>query len=116
MTSSTDPRPALGPPIALTLRAGTLLAVAGIGVGYLLEAITGQDATGTVVDLIGGGGAGALIGAGFLALTLTPPAALAVAAAVLARRGERSRALAATLAFALLLVSLIAAVIVGAAI
>jgi hypothetical protein len=117
MTPTSDPRPALGPPIALTLRVGTLLAVAGIGVGYLLEAITGEDATGTVVDLlVGGGGAGALIGAGFLALTLTPLAALAVAATVLTRRGERGRALAATLAFALLLVSLITAAVVGAAI
>lgn len=116
MTSTNDRRPALGPPIALTLRVGTLLAVAGIGIGYLLEAITGEGAKGTVVDLLGGGGAGALIGAGFLALTLTPLAALAVAAAVLTRRGERGTALAATLAFGLLLVSLIAAAVVGAAI
>ena len=61
MTANRD-APALGPPVALTLRVGTLLAVAGIGVGYLLEILTGESATGSIVELLAGGGAGALIG------------------------------------------------------
>ena len=105
--------PALGPPIALTLRAGALLAVAAIGAGYLIGAITGEAATGTIVALISGGGAGALIGVGFLTLTLTPLAALAVAVAVLARRRERNRAFAALLAFSLLLGSLVVAAVLA---
>jgi hypothetical protein len=105
--------PALGPPIAFTLRIGTVLAVVGIGAGYLLEAMPGEATNGSVAALIAGGGAGALIGAGFLALTLTPLVAAAVAATLLARRGERGRAIAALLAFALLLASLIAAAVLG---
>jgi len=112
MTGSRD-LPDIGPPIARTLRIGTLLAVVCMGAGYLLEALTGQSATGSIVDLIGNGGAGALIGLGFLALTLTPLAAAAVAAALLARRRERGRALAASLAFGLLLASLVAAALLG---
>ena len=36
--------------------------MAGIGVGYLLEILTGESATGSIVELLAGGGAGALIG------------------------------------------------------
>lgn len=113
----TAPReaPALGPPLALTLRVGTLLAVAGIGIGYVVELLSGESSSGTVAELIGGGGAGAVIGAGFLALTLTPLVAVAVAATLLARRGERARAVAAFLTFALLLASLAAAALLGGA-
>jgi len=112
---TTPPRepPPLGPPIALTLRAGTLLAVAGLAIGYVVELVTGQSARGNVIELIAGGGAGAFIGAGFVALTLTPLVALGVASVVLLRRGERSRGLVALLAFGLLLASLAAGAIVG---
>jgi hypothetical protein len=106
--------PELGPPIALTLRVGTLLAVAGIGIGYVLVALGGESASGPIVELIAGGGAGAILGAGILALTLTPLVAVGVAAVVLARRGERGRALVALLAFGLLLSSLAAAALLGA--
>jgi len=113
MTAPPRDAPALGPPIAFTLRAGTLLAVAGLAVGYLIDVVTGESARGNVIELVAGGGAGAFIGAGFLALTLTPLVALAVAAAVLVRRGERGRGLVALLAFGLLLASLVAAAVVG---
>ena len=113
MTGPQRDAPALGPPIAFTLRAGTLVAVAGLAVGYLIEVVTGESASGNVIELVSGGGAGAFIGAGFLVLTLTPLVALAVAAVVLIRRGERGRGLVAVLAFGLLLVSLVAAAVVG---
>jgi hypothetical protein len=79
--------PALGPPIAFTLRIGTVLAVVGIGAGYLLEGMPGEATNGSVAALIAG--------------------------TLLARRGERGRAIAALLAFALLLASLIAAAVLG---
>ena len=112
MTPSRD-LPDIGLPIARTLRIGTLLAVVCIGAGYVLEAFTGRSASGSIVELIGDGGVGALIGVGFLALTLTPLAAVAVAAVLLARRREAGRALAASLAFGLLLASLVAAALLG---
>jgi hypothetical protein len=105
----------IGRGIALVLRAGTMLAVAGIGAGALVVAAVGEDGPGptAVVDMLRGGGADALIGAGILALTLTPPAALLVAAAGLARAGERSRAATAVLVLVLLLASLVAAALIG---
>ncbi|HEX5041058.1 MAG TPA: DUF1634 domain-containing protein [Candidatus Limnocylindria bacterium] len=112
MTRSRDLRD-IGPPIARTLRIGTLLAVACIGAGYVLEALTGQSATGSIIELIANGGVGALIGLGFLTLTFTPLVAVAVAAVLLAQRRERGRALAASLAFGLLLASLFAAALLG---
>jgi hypothetical protein len=110
-----DRRGEIGWGIALVLRTGTILAVAAIGAGALLAVTSGAHGPGPtpVVGMLRGGGADALIGAGILALTLTPPAAVLVAATGLARAGERSRAAAAILVFVLLLASLVAATLVG---
>ena len=109
--------PELGRRIALVLRVGTLLAMVGIGAGWVAALFIGEDAPGPtpVVDLIGGMGADALIGIGLLGLTLIPVAALVVAVPPLARSGERSRALTAVGVLVLLGASLVVAALVGGA-
>jgi hypothetical protein len=105
----------LGPAIATALRAGSLVAVIGIGAGFGLSLLDGSSAPGAtpLIDAIRGGGSDALIGLGLLALTLTPPAALAVAAAVLYRAGEVRPAAVAVAALVLLLGSLALAALLG---
>jgi uncharacterized membrane protein len=63
--------------------------VAAIGIGYLALLANGEE-PGPVplVHLLGEGGAQALLGLGLLGLTLTPVAALAVAAVGFRQRGE----------------------------
>lgn len=78
--------------MATALRAGTLLAVAGVGLG-LAWALMGDHVAAPaapLLDVLIGGGPDALIGAGMLALTLTPLAALGVAATSMWRGGERA--------------------------
>ncbi|HEY8171097.1 MAG TPA: DUF1634 domain-containing protein [Candidatus Limnocylindria bacterium] len=100
----------LGRAIALVLRGGTILAVAGIGAGFLLAIFNDAEVgPAPLVTMLRAGGADALIGAGLLAMTLTPAAALVAAAVVLARTGERRRAIIACLVLLLLLVGLAAA-------
>jgi hypothetical protein len=107
---------ALGPAIVRVLRLGTLAAVAGIGVGYLLGAIGGQpERSGrSVLELIMDGGGDALVAAGLLVLAVTPGVALATAAGVLARSGERQSALVAAGVVALLVLGFLAAAVLGA--
>jgi hypothetical protein len=108
----------LGRTIASVLRAGTVVALVLTAAGFLLGMLDGSAGPGPqpVIEGIGGGGPDALIGAGMLVLTLTPPAALAAAALVLYRAGERRRALAAGVVLLLLAGSLAVAVAVGPAI
>jgi hypothetical protein len=92
-----------------------LLAVLGIGAGYALALAGGPaDPGGTpVVEAIGRGGPDALIGVGLIALTVTPLAALAAAALVLARAGERGPAAMAAFVALLLGGSLLLAAVLG---
>ena len=109
--------PELGPRIALVLRAGTLLAMAAIGAGWVAALFAGDEAPGPtpVVELIRALGADALIGIGLLGLTLIPVGALMVAVPPLARSGERSRALTAAGVLLLLGASLVVAAVIGGA-
>jgi hypothetical protein len=104
------PRPdtRLGRAIALALRAGTLIAVACLAVGFGLTLFDGAGGPGStpIVDALRFGGPDALIAAGLLALTLTPPAALGTAAVILELGGERRWALLAAGVVLLLLGSL----------
>ena len=113
-----DAGAALGRAIVTVLRAGSIVAVLGLAAGFGLALLDGSaDPGGTpVIDAIRGGGPDALIGAGLLALTLTPPAALATAAIVLSRAGERRRAAVAGAVLVLLLGSLGLAALLGPAI
>lgn len=108
----------LGPPIGRVLRIGTLLAVAAIGVGFVAALLGDEPSPGPapLIDLIGHGGADALIGLGILALTLIPVVALSVAIPVLASAGEQSRARTAGLVLGLLGASLVVAVVIGSSI
>jgi uncharacterized membrane protein len=84
----------LGSGIAAVLRIGTLAAMAAVAVGYLVLLASGDEpAAQPLLELLEGGGGGAVIGIGLLALTLLPAAVLAVAALGFHRRGERRYAL-----------------------
>ncbi len=110
-----DAGPVLGRTIATVLRAGTFLAVLGIGAGYALALAGGSSDPGStpVVEAIGTGGPDALIGAGLIALTVTPLAALAAAAIIFARAGERRPAAMAGFVALLLGGSLLLAAVLG---
>jgi uncharacterized membrane protein len=109
--SSTD----LGSAIAIVLRAGALLAVAGIGVGFLLAFFDDADiGPSPLLAMLRAGGADALIGAGMLVLTLTPAAALVAAAVALERAGERRRAAIAGAVLLLLVAGLVVAAVIQA--
>lgn len=108
----------LGDGIARVLRIGTLLAVGATAAGMIAALVSADPAPGhtPIVDLIGGGGADALISIGLLALTLIPVVALGVAVVAFARFGERSRAWTAAGVMILLVGSLVVAAILGPAI
>ena len=98
--------------IAAVLRLGTLAAVVVIGIGYLMLLASG-DAPGTqpLLELLPGGGGGAVVGIGLLGLTLLPVGVLAVAATGFWRRGERRE-----LALSLLVLGLLVAGVVAGAV
>jgi uncharacterized membrane protein len=101
----------LGRGIAAVLRVGTLLTMAAIGIGYVMILLTGEDpGAQPLVDLVGDGGAPALLGLGLLGLTLIPAVALGVAAAGFRQRGEDRRVATALAVLGLLLASLVVAV------
>jgi uncharacterized membrane protein len=108
----------LGRVIAAVLRAGTVLAVACIVVGFGIGLVDSSDEPGAipVLEALRRGGADALIGTGLLALTLTPPAALAAAALSLHRSGERRHATVAGIVLLLLAIGLAVAIFVAPAI
>ena len=102
--------------VASVLRWGTIVAVvaAGLGLAWALAAGASAQTDRSVLELIGDGGPDALIAIGLLALTLVPIAALAAAAVVFARAGERRSLLVTLGVLLLLLVSLLAAAFLGA--
>ena len=100
-------RELLGRGIATVLRIGTMVAVVAIGIGYVALLATGKDpGAQPLVQLVGEGGAQALLGLGLLSLTLIPALALAVAAAGFRQRGEQRRVATSLAVLALLLASL----------
>lgn len=111
--TSRDRPDLLGAGIAAVLRAGTLVAIAAVGVGYLALLASGEDpGSPTLVDLLRGGGAPALIGLGLLGLTMIPAGVLVIAAIGFWQQGERRRVATALIVLALLLASLGTAVVV----
>jgi hypothetical protein len=107
-------RDLLGRGIAAVLRVGTLVAMAAIGIGYLALLATGEDpGRRTLINLVGRGGAPALLGLGLLVLTLVPAVALGVAAAGFRQGGEDRRVATALAVVALLLGSLVVAIAVA---
>lgn len=103
--------------IATVLRAGTLVAVAmiGVGLGWAIAAGSPGRTDQSVIDAIASGGPDALVSVGLLGLALVPIAAVAVAAAGLRRAGDARLAALAAIVLVLLIGSLVAAAIVGAA-
>jgi uncharacterized membrane protein len=101
----------LGRRIATVLRGGTLVAVAAVGVGFVLSLVAPEPDPGArpLVDLIAAGGPDAFTAAGMAALTLVPVAMLAVAAVSFLRSGERGPFLTTVAVAGMLLVSLAAA-------
>jgi len=103
----------LGGGIAAVLRIGTLVAIAAVGVGYVAILASGEEpGSPALVELLGGGGAPALIGIGLLGLTMIPAGVLAVAAIGFWQQGERRRVATALVVLALLLASLATALLV----
>lgn len=112
MTSRNRPD-LLGAGIAAVLRVGTLVAIAAVGVGYLAIVASGEDpGSPSLVDLLRGGGAPALIGIGLLGLTMIPAGVLVVASIGFWQQGERRRVATALVVLALLLASLATAIVV----
>jgi len=104
--------------IAASLRAGTLAAVALIGIGYAWATIGGDARQGerAVIREIAEGGGDSILAGGLLALTLVPIAVLVVAAIAFRRAGERRMVATTVLVGALLVASLVAAAVIGPAI
>lgn len=112
--SDPDGRDLLGAGIAAVLRIGTLVSIATIGVGYLLLLGSGEDpGSPSLVHLIRGGGAPALIGVGLLSLTLLPALVLGLAAVGFRRLGEHRLVTTSAIVLALLVAILATAVVIG---
>ena len=105
----------LGAGIAAVLRIGTLASIAAVAIGYVMLLASGEEpGTLPLLQLLGAGGGGAVIGVGLLGLTLLPAGVLAVAAAGFVGRGERRYAVTALLVLALLGAGIVAAMVVTA--
>jgi uncharacterized membrane protein len=101
----------LGRGIAAVLRIGTLVAIAAVGLGYLLVLASGEEpGSPPLLALLQAGGPSALIGIGLFGLTLLPMVVLVVAAAGFRRLGERRLVLTSLVTLILLLASLVTAV------
>lgn len=102
--------------IALVLRVGTLIAIGIVVIGYAAGLVNGVgDGQRPLVELLGGGGSPAIIGAGLLGLTLLPMGVLAAAGIGFARSGERGRLLTTMAVTALLVFSLVTAALLARA-
>lgn len=110
----TDPRgrDLLGAGIAAVLRIGTLVAIVAIGIGYLMLLAAGEDpGSPSLVDLVQGGGAPALIGLGMLGLTLLPVMVLGVALIGFQRLREQRLVVTSVVVLVLLIASLATAAV-----
>jgi uncharacterized membrane protein len=104
----------LGKGIAAVLRIGTLLAIAAVGLGYLLVLVSGEEpGSPPLLALLQAGGPSAVIGVGLFGLTLLPMVVLVVAAAGFRRLGERRLVLTSLGALVLLLASLATAIMLA---
>lgn len=105
----------LGARIAALLRAGTLLAVAAIGAGFVIALVGGGAGPGPrpVLQLVADRGPDALIAIGLLGLTFLPLGMLGLAAATFGVERERRYLLSSLATLGLLVVSLVAAAIVA---
>ena len=115
--SDHGPAGRLGTRIAALLRAGTLLAVAVVGTGFVVALVGADRGSGArpIVDLVAAGGADALIAVGLLGLTLLPLGVLAVAAATFRTEGERRYLLSSLATLGLLVGGLLTAALVAGA-
>jgi hypothetical protein len=106
----------LGARIAAVLRIGTLVAVAAVATGFVIALFGRAEGLGArpVLDLVGAGGADALITLGLVGLTLLPFGVLAVAALTFGTHGERRYLLSSLATLGLLVASLVAAALLTA--
>jgi hypothetical protein len=105
----------LGAGIAAILRFGTLASMAAVAIGYAWLLASGvEPGTRPLLELIGAGGGGAVVGIGLLGLTLLPAGVLGMAAAGFIGHGERRRAVIALIVLALLVGGLVTAILVTA--
>lgn len=110
-----DPRGDLGAGIAGILRVGTILSVVVIGVGFVVASMTGLPTRGPrpLPELVLRAGPDAPIAIGLFAMTLLPLVAVAYAALVFARHGERRELTIALGVLGLLLAGLAVAAVVS---
>ena len=115
MTPRREPDHRLGSTIAATLRWGTIAAVVAIGICFVMAIVTAAPSAGPrpLVDQLADGPPDALIAAGLLGMTLIPAAVLATAAFGFMRLGERRPLIVTLGVLVLLIVSLVAAALVG---
>lgn len=101
--------------VAATLRIGTLAAVGAVAVGLAWATVSGADGRSnrSLLELLATSGPDAVIAFGMLGLALVPIAALGTAAVTFARAGEPRSAAVAASVLALLLASLVTALVVG---
>lgn len=105
----------LGDGIAAVLRIGTLVSMAAVAAGYAWLLASGvEPGTRPLLDLVGAGGGGAVVGIGLLGLTLLPAGVLAVAVAGFVGHGERRRAITALIVLAMLVAGLVTAILITA--
>ena len=105
----------LGEGIASVLRIGTLASIAAVAIGYAMLLASGDEpGMLPLLELVGAGGGGAIIGIGLFGLTLLPAGVLVVAAVGFMRRAERRNALTALLVVGLLGAGLLAAILLTA--
>ena len=105
----------LGEGIAAILRIGTVVTVLVIGVAFIVASMTGLPSRGgrPLTEYVTRSGPDAPIAVGLLALTLLPLIVLAYAARSFARTGERDRLITTIVVLALLVGSLVVAVLIG---
>ena len=110
-----EPAGRLGRRIATLLRTGTLVAVAAVAAGFVIALVGGDAGAGPrpVTELVGAGGADAVIAAGLLGLTLLPLGVLGLAAVTFGAEGERRYLVSSLVTLALLVAGLVAAALVA---
>ena len=100
--------------VALVFRAGTLISIATIAIGYVLHlAGDGEPERGSLLAQIVAGGPGAIMAVGLFGLTLLPVGVVVALAVGFARGGERGRAILSVGVLVLLLASLATAALLA---
>lgn len=101
--------------MARTLRIGTLVAVVLVGAGWAWSLVTSDAVLDerSVLELVGSGGPGTLIGAGLIGLTFLPIVVLGLAIVGFRATGERRLAAISAGVLALLVIGFATAAILG---